>query len=101
MNDLTAAAFDADAFMNASMNEALETEVKLCPEGSFRGMIGDFTADAFQVFDFEYKKGSRAGEQGSMLKFNLPFVILDDKARAALAKDANEQLIVQWQMILD
>jgi hypothetical protein len=102
MNENTAMPFDADAFMGSTIDAPLETEYKVCPEGkAYRAVIGDFTSDAFKVFEFDYSKGPRAGERGSMLKFSCPFIIQDDKARAAMNKADDQPLIVYKEMIID
>lgn len=90
--------FDPDTFMQQTVDAPMETEFRLCPAGEFSAMIGDFTSEAFEVIDFEYKKGTRAGQPGSMTKFNLPFIINDDKAKQELNRD---QVVVTKQMILD
>lgn len=90
--------FDPDVFMQTTVDQPLETEFKLCPEGEFPAMIGDFDSTAFSQIDFEYKKGDRAGQPGTMTKFDCPFIINDDTAKQALGRD---NVIVTKQMILD
>ena len=76
--------FDPDTFMNQTVDQPLSVERTLVPEGEYKGRIGDFTSDAFTTFNFTYKRGPAAGQEGSMHKFNCPIVIDDDKVRAAL-----------------
>ena len=66
MNQTT---FDPDAFMQQQVGDAMSTAVRLIPEKEYQAMVGDFTKDAFEQIDFTYKKGKRAGQEGSMTKF--------------------------------
>lgn len=90
--------FDANEFMQTQMDKPLETEYTLCPQGEFQATIDDFTADAFEVVNFEYKKGERAGTPGTMTKFTIPFVIQDDRVKQELSRD---KVVVAKQLILD
>lgn len=95
---LRAPGFDPNAFMTQTIDQPLEDEFKLCPEGEFRAMIDDFDSSYIEQIDFEYKTGQRAGQPGSMTKFNCPFVIDDEGARQALNRD---KVVVSKQIILD
>lgn len=86
MQDSTSS-FDPDAFMSQTIDQPLETERTIVPAGEYKATIDDFTRDAFQTITFVYKKGPRAGEEGSFTKFNVPFVIDDDKVKAELGMD--------------
>lgn len=90
--------FNPDEFMTQTIDQPLETEFKLCPAGEYQAMIDDFTSEAFEKFDFEYQRGPNAGLPGSMTKFNCPFVINDEKAKAELNRD---KVVVSKQIILD
>lgn len=90
--------FDAAQFMQSTVDQPMETEYQLCPEGTFQAMIGDFNQDAVERIDFTYQKGPRAGQPGSMVKFNLPFSIQDP---AVLAQMQRENVQVEYQLILD
>jgi hypothetical protein len=90
--------FDPDLFMNQTIDAPLETEFKMVPAGEYPAMIGDFDSGAFEVIDFEYKKGARAGQPGQMTKFTIPFVINDDAVKAEMGRD---QVVVTSQLILD
>lgn len=91
-------AFDPDTFMLQTVDAPLETEFKICPAGEFPAMIDDFDSSAFEVVDFEYKKGARAGQPGQFTKFSIPFNINDDKCRQELGRD---KVVVTKQIILD
>jgi hypothetical protein len=90
--------FDPDTFMQQTVDAPLETEFKICPAGEYPSMIDDFDSSAFEQIDFEYKKGARAGEPGTMTKFNCPFVINDDRAKQELGRD---KVIVYATLLLD
>jgi hypothetical protein len=90
--------FDPETFMQQTVDAPLETEFTLIPTGEYIATIDDFTSDAFEKIDFEYKKGSRAGQPGTMTKFNCPFVIQDDAVKAELARD---KVTMYKQLILD
>src|SRR6266576_3103877 len=90
--------FDPDTFMQQNVDQPLETEYVLCPTGEYPAMIDDFTSEAIEQIDFEYKKGNRAGQPGSMTKFTCPFVINDARAQAELGRD---HVVVTQQIILD
>jgi hypothetical protein len=90
--------FDANEFMQTQMDKPLETEYTLVPIGEYMMTIDDFTADAFEVINFEYKKGERAGTPGSMTKVTIPFVVQDDKIKKEMQRD---KVIVGKQLILE
>jgi hypothetical protein len=90
--------FDPDLFMHQTIDAPLETEFKMVPAGEYPAMIGDFDSSAFEIIDFEYKKGARAGQPGQMTKFTIPFIINDDAVKAEMGRD---NVIVTSQIILD
>lgn len=79
--------FDPDAFMQMTVDQPLEIERTLVPEGEFDAMVDDFDSSIFETFQFTYKRGPNAGQEGSMHKGTFPIVINDDKVRAALQTD--------------
>lgn len=91
--------FDPDTFMQQTIDQPLETEFRNVPEGEYQAMIGDFTSEAFAQIDFEYKKGDRAGQPGTMTKFNCPFVITGDPR--VVENLGRDQATVTSQLILD
>lgn len=90
--------FDAGAFMQATIDQPMETDYQLVPEGTYQAMVGDFDESAISRIPFTYKKGPNAGQPGSMVKFNCPFAIQDP---AVLASMGRENVTVDWQLILD
>jgi len=71
--------FDPDAFMQETVDQPLAVDRTLCPEGEYRFTIDDFTSDAFQSIEFEYKRGPNAGQPGEMVKFGCPCILQDEK----------------------
>lgn len=92
--------FDADQFMQQTVDGPLETEFKLPPEGEYQNVfIADFDSKAFELIEFKYKQGDRAGQPGEMLKFTLPFKISNEpKLLAELGRD---ETTVSKQLIID
>lgn len=76
--------FDPDAFMQENIDQPLEFERTLVPEGEFKLAIEDFTSDAFETFEFTYKRGPAKGEEGKMIVFTCPIIVLDDGVKALL-----------------
>lgn len=71
--------FDADTFMNQQVDAPFQDEYRNVPAMEFVARIGDFDSTAFEKYTFTYKKGKRAGEEGSMITFNCPFISDDPK----------------------
>lgn len=90
--------FDPDTFMTQTVDQPLATEFTLIPINEYMASIDDFDRDAFETIDFEYKRGKLAGTPGKMFKFNLPFIINDDKVRTELGRD---KVVIVKQIILD
>ena len=79
--------FDPDAFMTQTMDQPLETERTLVPPGEYQMMIDDFGRDALETFEFEYKRGPNAGQQGSMTKLGVPCLVQDESVKTSLGMD--------------
>lgn len=90
--------FNADTFMQQTVDQPLETEWTLVPEGEYQATIDDFTAEAIEQIAFNYKQGPKAGTPGVMSKFTIPFVIQDDAVKQAMGRD---KVVVTKQVILD
>lgn len=90
--------FNAAEFLQGTIDQPMDTEYQLCPEGKFQAMIADFDEKACELVDFTFKKGPNAGQPGSMVKFNLPFSIQDDAVKAQMGRDT---VHVEYQLILD
>ena len=72
--------FDAGSFMGQTVDAALDTVIKQCPEGEYRAIIDDFSEDAFRTFTSE-KNGK------DYTVFSPPFVIQDPAVAAELGRD--------------
>lgn len=90
--------FDPDTFMNQTVDQPLQDEYILCPEGEYPALIDDFDRSAFRTNEFTYKQGPNAGLPGSMTTFNIPWIIQDERAKQALNRD---KVVVYQPIILD
>lgn len=90
--------FDPDTFMQQTIDTPLETEYVLVPVGEYVATIDDFTSEAVEQIQFDYKKGARAGTPGVMTKLSLPFVLQDEAVKAELGRD---KVTISKQIILD
>lgn len=90
--------FDPNAFMQQTIDAPLEDEFKMVDVGEYRAMIDDFDSSYIEQIDFEHKKGQRAGQPGSMTKFNCPFVLDSPEQATKLNRD---KIVVTKQLILD
>lgn len=90
--------FDPAEFMNLTVDQPLEMDRTLVPEGEYQASIDDFDQGAFETFTFTYKKGQHAGEEGQMHKFNCPVVINDDAVKQKLNM---EKVRIYQQCTLD
>jgi hypothetical protein len=79
--------FNPDDFMSQTVDQPLDIERTMVPEGEYKARIDDFTSDAFETFKFEYKRGPNAGQEGQMHKFNCPLVIDDAALQAKMQMD--------------
>jgi len=78
MNDSTAV-FDADAFMNDTIDVPMETQLAGIPEGEYVAMVGDFDSSAFKTVTT--KNGDRP-------VLSIPFMIQDDALKAKLSRES-------------
>jgi hypothetical protein len=68
--------FDADAFMQQTVDGPLETEFKLIPAGEYQNVyINDFDSKALSLME---GVGKDSGKPYSFLKFSIPFKISND-----------------------
>ena len=90
--------FDPNTFIATNIDAPMATSVRLVPEGEYDAFVGDIGADNFEKFDFEYKKGKRMGQSGSMYKFSVPFILQNEAVRIELAR---ETLMCNQELNLD
>jgi hypothetical protein len=77
--------FDANNFMNQTIDKPMETDFALPPEGEFRMMIGEFP-DADKLFRTgQTKSGPNEGKE--WVAASIPMLIEDDAVKAALGRD--------------
>lgn len=88
--------FDPDTFMQQAVDGPLETEYKMVPQGEYSNVyIGDFDSKAFTARDWQ-----KDSKQGTLHNFNIPFVINDAKAAAAVGRD-DGKVTVYMDVLLD
>jgi hypothetical protein len=81
MNDTP---FDADAFMNANVDQPLATNLQGLPEGEYTAMVGDFDSSAFRTVMVTNKTtGVLSGRQ----VLEVPFIIQDAELKAKLGRE--------------
>jgi hypothetical protein len=84
MNDQTQnSTFDADAFMNSTIDEPMATQMASVPDGEYVAMIGDFTSEAFKTIEYTDKNGVQVSRQ----ILEIPFIIDDDALKAQLGRE--------------
>lgn len=84
--------FNADSFLNQTVEGPLSTSVTPCPEGEYKAMIDD--SDKWLAFS--NGTSSKSGDEWN--KANILFNILDDGVRTLLKK---EKVLVPMQCFLD
>lgn len=89
--------FDADAFMQQTVDGPLETEFKLVPAGEYQNVfIDDFDSKALSIVEGDSDKN---GKPYSFLKFDCPFVISNDPK--VMAETGRDKTKVYKQLNLD
>jgi len=84
MNDQV---FDADAFMNTQVDDAMSTALSGVPEGEYVAMVGDFDSSAFKTITT--KNGARP-------VLEVPFVIQDEALKAKLGREQVTHRETYW-----
>lgn len=79
--------FDADAFMNTQVDEAMATQLQSVPEGEYVAMIGDFDSSAFKTITT--KNGPRA-------VLEIPFPIQDEALKVKLGREQVTHRETYW-----
>lgn len=89
--------FDADAFMQQTVDGPLETEFKLVPAGEYQNVfIDDFDSKALELVEGD---SAKTGKPYSFLKLSLPFKLTND-ARL-LAEFGNDTARVYKELNVD
>lgn len=81
MNDPT---FDADAFMNTTIDAPMATQLQSVPEGEYTAMIGDFDSTAFRTVAVTNKT---TGEVTDRPVLDIPFIIQDEALRVKMERE--------------
>ena len=84
MSDIHNTTFDADAFMNATIDAPLATALAGVPEGEYTAMIGDFDSSAFRTLSITNKTTGVASDRAIL---EVPFLIDDAALKAKLGRD--------------
>ena len=82
MND--SSTFDPDAFMNATVDAPLATNLQGVPEGEYTAVIGDFDSSAFRSVTVTNKTTGLSQDRPVL---EVPFVIQDDALKAKLGRE--------------
>jgi hypothetical protein len=94
MNEQTT--FDADAFMNDTVDAPMATTMSSVPDGEYQAVIGDFTSEALKTIEFNDKKNP--GQKTSRQVLEVPYIIQD---AALAAKMEREQVVHRETYWLD
>lgn len=85
MNDQTqGSSFDADVFMNTTVDEPMATALASVPDGEYTAMVGDFTSEAFKTINYVDKKTQQPVARQVL---EVPFIIDDDSLKAQLGRE--------------
>lgn len=75
--------FNADQFMNTTVDSAGSTEAPKTPEGEFTGVIGEITSESIR----EVKWTDEKGVEQTRLVFEVPMIIRDQEINAKTQRD--------------
>jgi hypothetical protein len=85
--------FDADQFMNQTIDEPMATQLQSVPAGEYTAMIGDFDSSAFKTVTVTNKTtGLSQGRQ----VLEVPFLIQDDALKAKLGREQVTHRETYW-----
>jgi len=90
MNDQT---FDVDAFMNATVDAPMATNMAGVPEGEYTAMVGDFDSSAFRTVTTT-DRATGATRDRPVLE--VPFVIQDADLKAKLGRESVSHRETFW-----
>lgn len=88
----TGSSFDADVFMNTTVDEPMATALSSVPEGEYVAMIGDFTSEAFKTIEYKDQKGNDIKRQ----VLEVPFLIDDAALKAQLGREQVTHRETYW-----
>jgi hypothetical protein len=85
--------FDADAFMTATIDEPMSTNLAGVPEGEYVAMVGDFDSTAFKTISTTNRN---TGEQVDRPVLEIPFLIQDEALKAKLGREQISHRETYW-----
>lgn len=89
--------FDADAFMQQTVDGPLETEYKLVPTGEYQNVyIADYDSKAFNLRE---GTSDRTNKPYSFLSFSVPFKISNDPR--VMAETGRDEALVYKEITVD
>lgn len=83
MND-QAQTFDADSFMNETVDAPMATTLASVPDGEYQAIIGDFTSEAFK--SIEVNDRQNPGQKRTARVLEIPFIIQDEALRVKMER---------------
>lgn len=86
--------FDADSFMNETVDAPMATQLESVPDGEYVAVIGDFTSEAFKTIEINDKKNP--GQKIPRQVFEVPFIIQNDELKAKLERDTIVHRETYW-----
>jgi len=92
MDTNTNSSFDADVFMNTTVDEPMATALSSVPDGEYVAMIGDFDSSAFKTINYKDKDGNPVSRQ----VLELPFLIDDAALKAQLGREQVSHRETYW-----
>jgi hypothetical protein len=76
--------FDADAFMNNTVDAPMATSLQGVPEGEYTAMVGDFDSAAIRTVSVTNKTTGLSQDRQVL---EVPFLIQDDALKAKLGRE--------------
>src|SRR5882672_4943967 len=86
--------FDADAFMNQTVDEPMATQLQTVPDGEYTAMIGDFDSTAFKSVTVTNKTSGLA--QGRPVR-GIPCRIQGDALKVKLGREQVTHRETLWR----
>jgi hypothetical protein len=85
--------FDANAFMNQTVDEPMATSLQGVPEGEYVAMVGDFDSTAFRTLTITNKQTGLSQDRQIL---EVPFIIQDDALKARLGREQITHRETYW-----
>lgn len=88
----TDSSFNADVFMNTTIDEPMATSLASVPDGEYVAMTGDFDSSAFKTIKYKDKDGNDVTRQ----VLEVPFLIDDAALKAQLGREQVSHRETYW-----